>query len=285
MLYIRRYVNSTSIIAFIALVFAITGSSFALNSNSPSKATSVSLKTASATTAKAKAKPKTKTKAGPPGPAGPRGATGLTGPAGATGPAGPIGPAGPTGAAGEPGKEGHTGATGESVTSTALPKGETCPEGGVEFKVGGKSTHACSGATGFTETLPSGKTEKGTWAFGGTSGEGFERAAVSFPIPLQSPISKLSNGVHFVTKEEVAKGEVPPGCTQGTTVGSVVEPIAAPGNFCAYEGVVYEAAFEHFIDPEGATFEIEAAGRSGVIIGFPAKANGTGEGDWAVTAP
>jgi hypothetical protein len=93
------------------------------------------------------------------------GAVGANGANGTNGAVGPQGPQGPQGSAGT------NGAAGESVSSAALkPKEGGCTEGGSKFTVGGKETTVCNGkagangTTGFTEKLPAGKTETGSWS-------------------------------------------------------------------------------------------------------------------------
>jgi hypothetical protein len=161
---LKKHFTPSTAIAIVALVFAATGGAFAATGGGGS-----SHATLSASAAKSKAKPKTK--AGPRGPAGPagkNGAPGPAGPAGATGPAGPTGPAGGTGPAGSPGEPGKPG---ESVTVEKAAKPVECKEGGSKLTVGGKSEHVCNGEKGaagpegnIKETLPSGKTETGSWS-------------------------------------------------------------------------------------------------------------------------
>jgi hypothetical protein len=151
---VRKHINPATILALVALVFAVTGGAFAATGggNSPSHAT------LTASAAKSKAKPKTK--AGPRGPVGPAGKNGANGANGAQGPAGPAGANG----AGTPGAEGKPGTNGESVTVAAA--GSLCKEGGSKFTVAGKTEHVCNGEKGVLhpgETLAKGATETGTW--------------------------------------------------------------------------------------------------------------------------
>jgi hypothetical protein len=168
-----RHMTPATVLAFVALVFAITGGAFAATGgsggNAPAKATAATGRAASLTAATAKKKKPTSTR----GPAGPRGATGATGPAGPAGATGPGGAQGPAGNNGANGGEGKAGANGENVTTRAASEAE-CKEkvGGTAFTVAGKTEHVCngkSGTTGFTETLPAGKTETGTWAYGSSA--------------------------------------------------------------------------------------------------------------------
>ena len=167
-----------------------------------------------ATAAKSKAKPKAKP--GPRGPAGPKGATGATG---ATGPAGPTGPAGAAGAKGENGANGSNGSTGEpgapgapgtSATSKSFvgskTKGsEKCEDGGSEVTSVSGTTLVCNGTTGFTEFLPAGKTETGTWTSAiGTAEQTTELMAISFPIPLEEPILER-NAIFVPTSAQEGK--------------------------------------------------------------------------------
>ena len=139
-------------------------------------------------------------KAGPAGPAGPAGAAGA-GTAGAAGPQGPAGTNGSNGVKGETGKEGPEGKQGE--------KGDP-------------------GESGFTETLPAGNTETGTWTIQAGK-EGNVEASISFAIPLGKPLGEgtATEGVHYVE----TKGN-------GTTCpGSAEKPTALPGNLCVYQTV------------------------------------------------
>lgn len=135
---------------------------------------------------------------------GAQGAAGPTGPAGATGPAGLAGQQGP---AGQAGKEGPPGKNGEN----------------------GKD-----GTTGFTETLPSGKTEKGDWnaAENVSAGAVLVVNSVSFNIPLATaPV------VHYITSkgnEPVDNGGTIEEVKSTSCLGNAAEPSATPGNLCVY---------------------------------------------------
>jgi hypothetical protein len=286
---LTKHFTPSLFIALIALVLAATGGAFAASSHgggAPSATGHASATTLTASIAKKKPAPK-----GPRGPAGPKGATGATGPAGPTGPAGAPGAKGENGAAGAAGvgTEGPKGTNGESVTNTEIKTSSaTCShEGGAEFTVGSSKTHACNGKTGFTTTLPAGKTEKGTWgatgvpvfidgAFAGVFG-----SAISFPIPLeQAPslvIVPLVNG-------KLGHGEGN-GCP---TTSSAAEPEAEPGNLCIF---VTEEAHNvksvTAVNPE-SNGSLEKAGRAGAVpLVFPTEETEavTVMGTWAVTAP
>jgi hypothetical protein len=203
---IRKHLTPSTAIAFLALVFALTGGAFAASSNnsgSGSKAAASVSPVASA--AKAKAAPKGK--AGPKGPAGPKGATG------ATGAAGPAGPQGPAGAAGAAGAKGENGAAGTGVE-------------GKEGKEGTSGKEGAKGKEGSPWTaggvLPAGKTETGTFAAQGSE--------IYIPIPFTIPVE----GSASITKAFIGpltQSEPIPAFCAG---GSVSEPTAEPGALCIY---------------------------------------------------
>jgi hypothetical protein len=269
---VTNRINAATVVAFVALVFAMTGGAFAVSSGQGGSGPR-------ATVAKSKAKAKGKAgprgpagKAGPAGPAGPAGATGPAGPAGAkgeTGPAGPTGETGPAGPKGETGAAGGAGTNGTSVTSKEVETGETACEGhgGSEFTAGSTKTFACNGQTGFTETLPSGKTETGTW--GGT-GAGTP-IAISFPIPLSAPL----DGEHVIIVE---KGHNASECP-----GTLANPAAAEGFLCVYETQKEEesTAIVIVLDPSTETPGAATSGAT-LVSGFT---NSEGIfGTFAVTA-
>jgi hypothetical protein len=266
------------IVAVLALVLATTGAAFA----------------ASALNAKQKKEVEkiAKKYAGKPG---------AQGPAGANGPAGSAGTAGTKGADGTPGTNGTNGTNGTpgtSVTNTALSEGNAhCPKGGAELKVGtGTPTFACNGQTGFTETLPAGKTETGTWVISQQEvvGSALPTYAISFPIPLAEGASEAENGAVFLDAGETGEApaqrtrevEVEPGVTKKVgelCAGSVEEPSAAPGKLCIYtielngpEPTVASLGGEaNAYSPTGAFMNWFVSGPGGDVF-----ANGS----WAVTA-
>jgi Collagen triple helix repeat (20 copies) len=218
------------------------------------------------------------------------GKAGANGAAGATGPAGPAGPAGAAGAKGEPGPKGEAGAKGE-----AGPKGEK----------------GLSGETGFTSTLPSGKTETGSYAFSAEvqTGEGVS-VPISFSIPLASPLG--AGKVHLITADgtkEIIEDEAsgtpeevtPTECGIALpTPGTAANPAAAAGNLCVY--VTHSTP--NMLAHSGSNFIIDSSKECTALgcipeLGGPGSGAGVsgarieifnankyfGYGTWAVTAP
>ncbi|HEX4669578.1 MAG TPA: hypothetical protein VH275_06345 [Solirubrobacterales bacterium] len=254
---IREHFGSAGlVVAVVALVAALGGGAYAATGSSGG----------GKATASAKAKQGPRGKTGKTGPAGP------AGPAGATGPAGPKGDAGAKGDPGAPGSAGApggAGAPGTSVTNTSVPTSSaTCNHlGGAEFKVGtGTPTTACNGQTGFTETLPSEKTETGTWAtgYGGVGGVNFategttpvarQFVPISFPIPLPEAPELI-----FVQMTEGLSAEL---FTDATELEQLQEegaehgcpgieegvPLADPGKLCVYGDYLRQ------LSPTGSAF-------------------------------
>jgi hypothetical protein len=240
----RMRVSPATAIAGLALVFAMTGGAYAAKKYLITSTKQISPSVLKSLQGKAGA-------AGAPGAAG---AQGAQGPAGPAGPAGSAGVKGETGAAGAKGEKGVTGAAGAP---------------------GAKGATGASGATGFTETLPSGKTETGTWAIAGDEPERTEVSAqVSFPIPLRESAEEVD---HFLDPEETREQTGPPACK-----GTLEHPTAAAGQLCFYtrEQVGVGNPFMNFAEWfNGYT-------TAGTVMVFQhtetsAKASGT----WAVTAP
>jgi hypothetical protein len=161
----RLHLTPSTLIATLALVFAMTGGAFAAGKYVITSTKQISPKVLKSLKGAAGAK-------------GATGAAGAAGPAGAGG-AGPAGPQGPAGAAGAAGKEGPSGAAGK------------------EGKEGPKGT------TGFTKTLPTGETETGAWTAQvprkSEAGIATALASISFTIPLAAALDEAH--VFFVGAE------------------------------------------------------------------------------------
>jgi hypothetical protein len=154
------------------------------------------------------------------------------------GPRGLRGLRGVRGAAGSAGKAGTTGATG------------------------------ATGATGFTSTLPSGKTEVGTWAGVVGTGDSPFYAPVSFNIPLAAKPT-----VNFIA---------PGGASTTACPGSVTAPAAASGNLCVYEAHVDTGITLAANDPNHDPFG-SGADTFGTVVSLTTAGTGSAFGTWAVT--
>jgi hypothetical protein len=187
-----------------------------------------------------------KSLAGKPGPAGANGAAGPAGSVGAAGPQGAQGPAGARGETGPAGKEGPPGKNGEN------------------------------GTTGFTETLPAGKTEKGQWGYSFNAAvagiAGPQLGTISFTIPLKTAPEATIIGVG-----QTGEGG---GCPVGS---SVEKPAAEPGHLCIFVGT--DSNVEVTLVEDLRTNTSGEAGPEGAGIAAVPLATGAGaiSGTWAVT--
>lgn len=230
---------------------------------------------------------------------------------GAQGPQGPQGPAGPAGAKGDngaPGTPGTPGVAGTSVTTAAASEVECGKAGGVKLTSASGNTKVCNGTTGFTDTLPSGKTETGAFGFNNAQTAFAARVPISFTIPLATKLGKTQ--VHLLkgdgTKEYVFNEEefkveevTPTGCS-----GTAASPTAAKGNLCIYltssspevKTGFGETGSNLIVDPSN---ECEGygclpgigggpgagTGVGGALLQFISGTGSTGSGSWAVSAP
>jgi hypothetical protein len=165
---------------------------------------------------------------------------------------------------GKTGSRGLTGATG--------PQGSQGPQG-TQGPQGVKGENGAPG--GFIDTLPSGKTMRGTYAMETSSG-GQYRTAVSFLLSL--PSAPTEGHIHFVKEGE----GVPAGCS-----GTLASPGAAPGNLCVFEGFQFgNEANRGEVNP----INDDAPDKSMPVYGFGVYSSCettscVDEGTWAVTAP
>jgi len=240
----RRHINATTIVAVIALVFAMTGGAYAAKKFLVTSTKQISprvLKTLKGANGK-------NGTAGPAGPAGPAGA----------GTAGPTGPAGSAGAKGDTGPEGKQGAPGVAGTPG---KNGTPGTPGEPWAVGG---------------LPKGATETGTWiALPNATTEDF--ATISFSVPLAAALD--SSHVHYVTVEDVENKTIPAGCA-----GTAEAPEPEEGNLCLFEGKFSAGALEEALILRPAQGLTLGAGTTGALLLIFSKApEARFIGTWAVT--
>lgn len=243
----RQFGTAGLILSIVALVAALSGGAYAATAHS------------------------SKAKAGKPGPRGPRG---FAGPAGPAGPQGPAGAKGDTGAAGPQGPKGDTGAQGSQG-----PKGDT----GAQGPQGDPGDQGDTGQPWSPDSqLPSGATETGSFALnGGTPADmpfgGYGYAAISFPVQLASSLD--SDHTVFVQEHpSPASNPDPTHCN-----GSSLNPKAAPGYLCVYQGAGQNVTFSALYSPD---FAGAGAGPSGSEIEWAVTDVGAfAFGSWAVTAP
>lgn len=211
---------------------------------------------------------------------------GKAGVAGKEGPAGKEGAPGKEGPAGKPGANGangSSGANGVGVTSAAASAAE-CKAGGTTFTSASGASHVCNGEngqTGYTATLPHGKTEMGAWSVQ-THGEALGVGSISFGIPLENALG--AQNVVFLE----------PGQENEHCPGTLASPEAEAGYLCVYEqsasGGLAPPANGAIKDPSVSLFQPGGAARSGasVVLKMPEETapteTGTAYGTWAVTA-
>ncbi len=297
---IKQHVTPPTVISLIALVFAVSGVSYAATGGGSN---THSLAVASVS------KGKSKSKTGARGPAGPKGATGATGPAGKTGPTGPQGPAGSSGSSGQGvtstpfsgekgscveggaeltsasgttfvcnGEEGPHGTNGKSVTSTAYT-GPECPAGGSELSTGGgNKTYVCNGTNGKegakgtfgSEQLPPGQSLTGVWGGGSyseASGEITKGTGVSFADPIDN---------HWIGEEGENVYYIKPGVTSATGKGNIEENSFTIEDVTTSSGQFTEgAAITGAGIPKNTTIEKVEEGGAKLQISKEAKATTT----------
>jgi hypothetical protein len=196
------------------------------------------------------------------------GKQGAAGAPGATGAPGSVGAAGGKGEKGDAGTNGTNGSAGSP--GTPGKEGSPWPAGG---------------------TLPSGKTETGTWAISATDPAQASTvspyASISFPIPLPQA-GEPESAFAFNQEKTEAEDFGTSGCS-----GTVEEPTAPPGKLCVYTqfelGENVGALIYEVISP------FKAYGVSGAIMKGPGlhpteiepfqSASLEAFGTWAVTAP
>jgi hypothetical protein len=203
---------------------------------------------------------------------------------------GAPGPAGANGKDGTNGTNGTNGKDGTSVTTSAA-SGAECQSGGIKVLSASPPAKVCNGQTGFTETLPAGKTETGTWVVPTDIGAGFPTmpegnafVPISFPIPLTSAPAFVA-----VESGEDKSAEGCSGTVNGEGTLSGGEPVAASGKLCVYlsAGSTFAASITlGTISPIDGNLPAAGTSTSGTILKVSC-ANPAGcvstKGTWAVT--
>jgi hypothetical protein len=245
---IRTRINTTSVVAVLALVFAMTGGAYAASKYLINSTKQISPKVLKALKGNAGAN-------------GGQGAAGPAGPGGPQGPAGPQGPGGPGGAPGAPGKEGPPGKEGKTGFTETLPKGKTLKgDWTIEAHPTGTGLIEGSASTEISFDIPlaaaptpvyvgeatnatgTGDLESGSKEVKNVTGTLTKNSVISGAgIPAGTTIEKVGSGTLTLSKNATATatgvsltGAVPAGCT-----GNVENPGAESGHLCVF------AAFQH----------------------------------------
>jgi hypothetical protein len=232
---IRKRFNATTIVAVIALVFAMTGGAYAAK-----RFVITSTKQISPTVLKQLK--------GAAGKNGANGAPGAQGPAGAQGAQGAAGSKGSDGSAGGEGKEGKQGIQGiQGPPGEAGEAGEPGPVTGV---------------------LPTGSIQTGLWnapADGTTS----ETATVSFALQLKSALDETH--VHYVTIKDVQEAKIPTGCSGTVEEPNAENGVLCifEGGFSAPSGTAESV----LILKPGGTINF-GAGKTGSVLLIESEASG-----------
>jgi hypothetical protein len=206
---------------------------------------------------------------------------------------GATGPAGANGTNGTNGKEGAPGALGKdgvSVTTSAASNIECPTAGGIKVTSASGNTKVCNGQTGFTETLPSGKTETGDWSavYEATAVNQPGSSPISFSIPLgAAPIPNFIGVEEGEGQASENTALIPSHCK-----GTVAHPEAVAGNLCVFQNAsvnttewkIVPTLGARFQDPQGGS--LAAAGTNGTILYVASESAGltNANGSWAVTA-
>jgi hypothetical protein len=243
---IRRRLTPSTVIATLALIFAMSGGAYAASKYLITSTKQISPKVLKAL----KGKPG---RNGVAGGTGANGTTGPAGPAGATGPAGPAGPQGPPGANGANGEKGTAGTNGKE---------------GKEGK---------QGVIHPGETLPSEASETGAWfgSFEPSGGFSAVQFAISFTIPLAAALPEANIQVN----PESYDGTDNTGTEHEQCPGKASEPRAKAGFLCIY--TTNSAAPSTLALPQVNT----AAGVVESLVNVTGPGiEGADSGTWAVTA-
>lgn len=236
----QRLANNgpATVIAVIALCFAICGGAFAASASKTKKKRSGGVKI----TKLSQISPSVRKQLQVPGPAGPAGQPGAKGDTGAQGAQGGQGPKGDKGDPGDPGDPG------ESVVVDDIPVGGFgCDNlGGAEVRLesqlAGEGEEVCNGAPGSggsaSGTLEPGASESGLYATQASAESGAAGiwAAISFPTPLTDDTrTVVSTHVEYGPPQESLTPSVEEEEFFEVCPGTYRSPKAAPGYLCIFE--------------------------------------------------
>jgi hypothetical protein len=169
----------------------------------------------------------------------------------------------------------------------------------VKYTLSGTPTKVCNGkngtngTTGFTETLPPGETETGTWSMGVPPTE----KEFEFQVPISFPIPVAHGGANafFFTPAQVRNEEFgTTGCKWQLENVNAKPESTVPGTLCVFTEFgelgnietnfpffqVPGESFEQGYAPAGAYLVVKKKATAG-----NANAKVAGAGVWAVTAP
>jgi Collagen triple helix repeat (20 copies) len=252
---IRRWMHVTpaTVIATLALAFAMTGGAFAAGHYLITSTKQISPKVLKSLTGKA----------GAPGAQGPAGSAGPVGPAGGPG---PQGQEGKEGKQGEPGKEGKAGASGTTGFTETLPQGKTLKgDWGLFASVAG------TGLEGVVSTVV-----------------GFNIPLTAAPAPhlIPAPTEAEEKKGEFPTPPAGCTGNVTkPGAAPGNLCVFAREQVNVSGEKICATGEAGEAGLPVACASAGATTP-ETADPYGFMLLGTAAAKGLirDVGTWAVTS-
>jgi hypothetical protein len=157
-----------------------------------------------------------------------------------------------------------------------------CADGGVtvEEEGSGSGQEVCNGQTGFTDTLPTGKTEKGDWSvlYEAAAAQAPGSAAISFNIPLAA-----TPAISFIGPEEgegESKEKLPAGCK-----GNFEHPEAVSGNLCVFSNATMANATGWKANGLTKIIVAPVGVGTGAQLYLASEAAGTvlADGTWAVT--
>jgi hypothetical protein len=225
--------------------------------------------------------------------AGTHGSQGPAGPAGAKGDAGPTGQRGERGEVGKPGEaaKAHAGQGPQIIEEYAVGDEGCGGNGGYLYEVLGFGEPApiCNGKEGKDGKegspwtaggkLPPGSTETGAWSTGNGTGEA--RAAISFPIPLNTKI--IGHHIHIA-------GEPTFNSICSVSGHNTRTPGAPPGEVCIYKGAAEEASAPYVTALDGSLGfdeeteeEVNLVSVAGGILVWNLGGGGYASGSYAVT--